>query len=180
MKARAASLALVFLLAVLAGCTTVYKAAVDERSVGTMASDTKIKATILGRFIDDETIKTLDISASSYEGQVYLVGEYEKQAQKSRAIEIAKGVEGVKGVTSYFLPKKENDKCPNLELTAKVKANLIGDTDIWSTNVDVKTMQCTVVLWGLVGSKAEVDRAVGHAKSVEGVKQVKSFLRPVK
>jgi hyperosmotically inducible protein len=46
--------------------------------------------------------------------------------------------------------------------------------------MDVKTMQCTVVLWGLVGSKAEVDKAVGHAKSVEGVKQVKSFLRPVK
>jgi hyperosmotically inducible protein len=180
MKVTAVSLACVLVLAALSGCTTVYKAAVDERSVGTIAGDTNIKSKILKGFIDDEIIKTLDISVSSYEGNVYLIGEYEKRAQKSRVVEIAKGVEGVKGVTTYFLPKKENDECPDLELTAKVTGKLIGDADIWSTNVDVKTMQCTVVLWGLVGSKTEIDKAVGHAKSVEGVKAVKSFLKSVK
>jgi hyperosmotically inducible protein len=68
----------------------------------------------------------------------------------------------------------------NLELTAKVKAKLIEDDDIWSTNVDVKTIQCITVLWGLVGSETEISKAIAHAESVKGVEMVKSFLQSAK
>jgi hyperosmotically inducible protein len=86
-------------------------------------------------------------------------------------------------VTPYLLAKQKNGACgttKNLQLTTKVKTKLIGDKEIWSTNVNVKTMQCIVVLWGTVGSQEEVLRSIGHAKSVEGVKKVRSFLRSVK
>jgi hyperosmotically inducible protein len=59
----------------------------------------------------------------------------------------------------------------------KVKAKLIGDKDIWSTNIDVKSVQCNIVLYGLVASKNKIKKAIGHAKSVEGVRSVKSFLK---
>lgn len=65
----------------------------------------------------------------------------------------------------------------NLELTDRVKSKLIGDKDIWSTNIDVKTMQCIVVLYGYAGSKAEIQKAIAHAKSVAGVRSVKSYLK---
>jgi hyperosmotically inducible protein len=68
----------------------------------------------------------------------------------------------------------------NLELTAAAKGKLIKDKSIWSTNVDVKTVQCNIVLVGLVGSKEEINKAVAHAKSVEGAKSVKSFLKAAK
>lgn len=173
----------VILLAAVSGCVTIYKTAMDERSIGTIASDTKIKTIILKRFIDEETIKTLDIFAASYDGNVYLVGEYETLRQKNKAIEIARGVEGVKNVTTYMLLKKKDGPCGtkvNLELTAKTKGKLIKDKSIWSTNVDVKTVQCNIVLVGLVGSKEEVNKAVTHANSVEGAKSVKSFLKAIK
>ncbi|MFC1535219.1 BON domain-containing protein [Thermodesulfobacteriota bacterium] len=162
------------------GCTIVYKTVVDERTVKTIANDTKIKGKILAKFIDDNTVKTLDISASCYEGRVYLIGEYDTIKQKDRAIEIAKNTEGVKFVTTYLLPKKKDSLCgtkENLTITAKVKAKLVGDKNIWSTNIDIKTMQCIVVLWGLVGAQEEIRKSIVHAKSVEGVKNVKSFLR---
>jgi hyperosmotically inducible protein len=171
------------LLAVVSGCTTIYKTAVDERSIGTIARDTKIKTVILKRFIDDKNIKTLDIFAASYDGNVYLIGEYETLRQKNEAVEIARGVEGVKNVTTYMLLKKKDGPCGtkvNLKLTAKTKGKLIKDKSIWSTNVDVKTVQCNVVLVGLVGSKEEIKKAVDHAKSVEGIKSVKSFLKAIK
>jgi hyperosmotically inducible protein len=173
-----------FILCVaVSGCGTIYKAAVDERSIGTIASDTKIKTVILKRFIDDETIKTLDISVASYNGNVYLVGEYETLLQKNKAAEISRSVEGVKDVTTYMLLKDKDGPCGtkvNLELTAKTKAKLIKDKSIWSTNIDVKTVQCNVVLVGLVGSKEEMMKAAAHAKSVEGAKSVKSFLKAIK
>ena len=163
------------------GCTTIYTAAVDERNVKTIYKDTETKAVIVKRFYDDDSIKTLDISVACYNGHVYLVGEYEKLLQRLRAIKIAKGVEGVKSVTHYILLKKKDAACgmtKNLELTANVKAKLIKDKDIWSTNVDVKTIQCSiVVLYGFVGSKTEISKVIAHAKSVEGIRSVKSFLK---
>lgn len=171
-----------FLAFLLSGCGTIYQAAVDERSVGIIVQDTKIKTKILKSFADDEQVKVLDFSVSCYQGHAYLIGEYETTAQKDRATRIARNTEGVKDVTTYFLQKQKNPPCTtkeNLGITAKVKAKLIGDKGIWSTNIDVKTMQCIVVLWGLVGSQDETSKAVAHAKSVEGVKLVKTFLKTV-
>jgi len=168
----------IFLLAV-TGCGTIYSTAVDERDMSTISSDTKIKGTIVKKFYDDDKIKSLDISTGCYRGHVYLVGEYDTADQKNRAIKIAKCVESVKNVTTYLLPKKKGDPCgtdENLEIVGKVKAKLVGDKEIWSTNIDIKSIQCRVVLYGLVGSKKEINKAIAHAKSVEGVRGVKSFL----
>jgi len=157
-----------------------YSAVVDERNIRTVASDTKIKAIILDAFIQDDTVKTFDIDIACYYGQVYLIGEYDTEKQKNRAVEIAGDVEGVKGVTTYLLKKKDGDPCgtmDNLAIKAKVKAKLIKDEDIWSTNVDVTIVQCNVVFTGLVGSDKEIEKIIAHAKSVGGVRSVKSFLK---
>lgn len=172
----------IFLFAI-NGCGTIYSAAVDERNVGTIANDTAIKSKIVKKFYDDDIIKSLDISTGCYRGHVYLVGEYDTLAQKNRAIKLAKSVEGVKHVTTYLLPRKKDDTCgstENLEIVGKVKAKLVGDKEIWSTNIDIKSIRCKVVLYGLVGSKKEINKAIAHAKSVEGVRGVKSFLQSTK
>jgi len=161
------------------GCT-VYDVAVEERNVGDYANDEKIAFVIEKDFLADDLVKYMDFDASSYEGLVYIVGEYESRAQVNRAIEIAKSVEGVRSVTTYLLPKKANDSCgttDNLDLYAKVKNLLVQDKDVWSTNVEIKTVQCNVVLLGIVGSSAERDRIIAHTKSVSGARSVKSFLR---
>jgi hyperosmotically inducible protein len=165
------------------GCTTIYKSAVDERSVGEQYDDQKITTAIRKKFSDDEKIKYFDISTYVYNGHVYLVGEYNTVDQKNQAVKLAREVEGVKSVTDYFLPKKENETCgttTNLKLSAKVKTKLIGDKDISSTQVEVKALQCNIILLGLVGSADEIKKAISHSKAVEGVRSVKSFLKPVK
>jgi hyperosmotically inducible protein len=164
------------------GCM-VYDAAVTDRKVETYAKDESIEAEIASRMIADDTAKFLDVSAFCYTGNVYLVGEYETEKQKARAISIAKGVKGVTSVSTYMLPKREVKGCgstDNMTITSSVKAKLIGDEEIWSTNVDVKTVQCNVVLLGVVGSKKEIDRVIAHTKSVKGVRGIKSFLRSVR
>lgn len=170
------------ILTVFAGCM-VYDAAVTDRKVDTYAKDETIEGEIASKLIADDTAKFLDVSAFCYTGNVYLVGEYETEGQKNRAISIARGVKGVASVTPYMLPKREVKGCgptDNATITSTVKANLIGDKDIWSTNVDVKTVQCNVVLLGVVGSKKEIDKTIAHAKGVKGVRGIKSFLRSVR
>ena len=165
------------------GCTTIYKSAVDERSLGEQYDDQKITMAIRQKFMDDPKIKYFDISTYCYNGHVYLVGEYDTVDQKNQAVKLAKEVEGVKSVTDYFLPKKEDDTCgttDNLKLSTKVTADLIGDKDISSTQIEVKALQCQIVLLGLVGSADQINKAIAHAKSVEGVRSVKSFLKTQK
>ena len=190
MRQNYSALYLIFLLGLTllaAGCPpkTIYEIVLDERSVGDLTKDKEIEAKVKTAFADDETVDALDISVYSFYGDVYLVGQKQTEAQKKRAIEIAKKTEGVKSVTTYILQKKgeDEDSCGttnSLEITAKVSAALIGDEDIWSTNVEVQTVQCNVVLLGLVGSEKEIEKSIVHAKGVEGVRSVKSFLVAVK
>ena len=177
---------MIYLLALLAlcGCTmavrSTYGVAVDERPMGTIVSDEQIKLTIQQRLLDDDAIKFLDISPFCYDGHVYLVGEYGAAKEKERALEIVNDVPGIKSVTYYLLRKGKEDTCgwtDNLEMGAKIKAELIGDRDISSTRVDVKAIQCHVVLLGILGSKEEVAKVIAHAKSVAGVRGVTSYLK---
>lgn len=165
------------------GCTTIYKSAVDERSVGEQYDDEKITMDIRKKFTDDEKIKYFDISTYCYNGHVYLVGEYDTVDQKNQAVKLAREVKGVRSVTDYFLPKKADETCgttTNLKLFAKVKTELIGDKEISSTQIEVKVLQCNVILLGLVGSADEINKAIALAKTVEGVRSVKSFLKAQK
>jgi len=174
---------LLILVSLMAGCTTIYKSAVDERSVGQQYDDEKITMAIRNKFSGDEKIKYFDISTYCYTGHVYLVGEYDTVDQKIQAVKLAGEVEGVKSVTDYFLPKKKDDTCgttANLGLFTKVKTKLIGDKNISSTKIEVKALQCNIILLGLAGSADEINKAISHAKAVEGVRSVKSFLKPQK
>ena len=161
----------------------IYLTVTDRREVKTILNDTTIKLTIINKFHHDDVINTLnslDLSIECYRGNVYLVGEYDTPLQKTRAIKIAKSIEGVKRVTSYLLPKNKSDVCgidDNLMIMGRVKAKLIGDKDIWSRNIDVKSVQCNVVLYGLVASKHKINKAIEHSKSVKGVRTVTSFLK---
>ena len=160
----------------------IYLTVVDCRDVNTILKDTNIKLTIINSFHNDDEINalnSLDISIECYRGHVYLVGEYDRPVQKTRAIKIAKNVKGVEKVTSYLLPKNKNDICgidENLFIMGNVKAKLIGDKDLWSRNIDVKSVQCHVVLYGIVASNDKITKAIEHAKSVKGVRSVKSLL----
>jgi len=162
------------------GCTTIYKSARDERSLGEQYNDQSITTSIRKKFTEDEKIKYFDISTYVYNGHVYLVGEYETADQKKQAVKLAGQVEGVKSVTDYFLPKKNVDTCGsmnNVELLAKVKKDLISDMDLSSTQIEVKALQCNIILLGLVDSADDIKKATTHVKNVEGVSSVKSFLK---
>ena len=169
----------VLILAVFSGCS-IYGVAVDERSVNTIASDQTIVMKISSKLLENKSIKFLDLSTYCYRGHVYLVGEYDEPKQKEVAIRIANSVPGVKSVTTYMLEKKKSDLCgttDNIEISSKVKAKLIQDKEIKSTNIDIKVVQCNVVLLGIVGSEKEITRAIAHAKSVEKIRGVESFLK---
>jgi hyperosmotically inducible protein len=170
----------VFLLVffVFFGCT-VYDTVIRDRNAEIYARDEVKEATIRAKFIEDPGVKAMDVSIYFYGGQAYLVGEYDSPYQRDRAVMLAGSVSGVKSVAAYLLPKTKDERCgpaDNTRINSEVKAKILRDSGIWSTSVDVKSVQCDVVLLGVVGSRRQIGKAVDHAFSIPGVRKVKSFL----
>jgi hyperosmotically inducible periplasmic protein len=172
-----------FLLSSLVGCGTIYKAAVDERDVGTFVDDGRIESSARARFISDNTVKLRDVSVNSYLGTVYIVGEFDSDTQKMRAVKLAREVSGVRKVVVVPFPKRDDPACgtaDDLALYAQIKTALVEDSSIWSTQVDVKTVQCNAIILGLVASQRDADKIVRHVNEVSGVRTVQSYVRIIR
>ena len=170
--------ALCFVLFLFVGCN-VYDTVLRDRNAETYARDEVKESKIRAKFIEDPSVKALDVAIYVYGEQAYLVGEYNWPQQRDNAVNLAGSVGGVKSVTAYLLPKTKDGRCgpaDNARINSEVKAKILRDSGIWSTSVDVKSVQCNVVLLGVVGSQKQIGRAIDHAFSISGVRQVKSFL----
>ncbi len=73
--------------------------------------------------------------------------------------------------------KTIGDTMEDATITTRVKTALLNDPDVLATRIDVNTSAGIVTLSGEVRSKAEADRAVEIARSVGGVKDVKTNLK---
>ncbi|MEZ0574468.1 BON domain-containing protein [Halodesulfovibrio aestuarii] len=163
----------------LSGCA-VYNAAVDERNISEQYSDTVITTTILKKIVKSKTISALDVSVNTFNGKVYLVGEVDSLAQRNTAISTARNTKGVQEVVPYLLLKNEQDFCgttDNLTMNAQLKKALIGDKEIWSTNVSTDVVQCNIILTGIVGTTKEKQKIIQHARAVPKVRSVTSYIQ---
>ncbi len=61
-------------------------------------------------------------------------------------------------------------------LTAKVKTALLADDDVPGSSIDVDSAAGVVTLSGRLANQAQVDRAIGIARNIDGVKQVENRL----
>jgi osmotically-inducible protein OsmY len=61
-------------------------------------------------------------------------------------------------------------------IEARLRAKLLGDKDVNSLNVSIESVNQSVYLIGVVHSEDELNRVVGHAKTVPYVRRVVSYL----
>lgn len=71
---------------------------VGKRGIKSYLSDKEITAKIKAKFIADPEIKAFSIDVDTVNGVVTLTGIVDREEQKRRAVEIAKGVDGVREV----------------------------------------------------------------------------------
>ncbi len=173
------AVALIVSAVLFSGCYSAYRAARDERDLDTQASDAKMATNIKYALMQDDSVSGLSISASVYYGTAYLVGIVENNHQKNVAIAHARAEAGVKSVKTYLVTQNDKTMGESVDDTAiatKVRANMIGDKNMSSSQIKIKSVLGHVVLMGVVDDPQDRDRAIAHAKAVKGVKNVKSFI----
>jgi hyperosmotically inducible periplasmic protein len=169
----------VALLALLlgAGCT-----AMGEKSAGEVIDDSTVTAKVKAALTDDETTKARDIKVETYKGVVQLAGFVDTNAEKSRATDVARSVNGVKEVRNdievqtQVAERSAGDVVDDGVITAKVKAALIDDPVTKAGQINVDTKGGVVQLQGFVDNNEEKMRATEVASGVSGVQSVRNDL----
>lgn len=157
---------------------TIYKTSVDERSIGHILNDKKLSGLIMTELVKDDMTNLLDVSAECFFGYPFVVGECNNLEEAQRIMDIAQRITEKQPIP-YLVKKGGVEDCNpalNLKISTEVKARLVADKKIFATNVVVKSVQCQVVLLGVLGSKESILAAIEHSEKVEGVKTVHSFL----
>ena len=150
--------------------------------VSNYMGDSAVTAKVKSALVDDDAIKSTDISVDTTNGVVTLSGFVASQAEADKAVAAAKKVEGVKSVSDklHVRDAKEHSAkayAGDTATTGEVKAKLLADDIVPSRNVKVITTEGVVQLTGTVENKAQSDRAESVAKAVDGVKSVKNDLQ---
>src|SRR5262249_60429827 len=120
-----------FLAILLTGCTTVartgYEAATDERSLATQKAETQLALTIKKNLVDADVKGTGGLDVFCRNGVVVLAGVVPQgSAAGPAAVAIARRVDGVKRVETYFIPDQEST-VSDFNIKKKIKARLVVD-----------------------------------------------------
>ncbi|MDU0113521.1 MAG: osmotically-inducible protein OsmY [Psychrosphaera sp.] len=161
--------------AIVAGTVTAVSAANDPRTIGKQIDDSSIEVTaILELMKDDGVSKHTNINVVSYNGVVLVVGQSPNKFLIDTAINIIKGIDGVKKIHNQIklgTPASITTQTSDAWITAKVKSELLTDDTVKGHNIKVVTENKEVYLMGLV-SKEQSGQAATVASQVTGVIKV--------
>ena len=133
-------------------------------------TDPSIQVAVDAQLAVDGTTAPLSIDVSVSRGVVYLAGEATSRDQRSRAVELARSVRGVKNVV-------DDMHLSDAVITATVKQMLAADPLVGKIPIEVVTTNGRTSLSSAQTSKEDRIRAVDIAKKVEGVTQVEDLMR---
>lgn len=160
------------------GAAAGYKVGTDERGVGRIWDDATITARIKTRMVKDPVVKARKIDVDTADGNVVLVGVVKTGAEVQRALEIARGVPGVKSVKNSLQVggKTIGQSMDDKVIVSKIKTRLLSEPGIRSLNIDVDSVRGKVTLSGIVKTQVQKNRILAIAGEIAGTAGIVDFI----
>ncbi len=157
----------------------------DERQ-----SDLWLKAKLVTAYTLNQHLNPFRIHVEVKNGVASLSGTVDSDVERDLAVEIAKGVEGIRKVKEDIRvepgagagERREPEFFRRVEdatISARVKSRLLWNRNTNGLAIDVDTQNGVVTLKGTVASGAHRDLAVQLAKNTTGVQRVRDELEVV-
>jgi hyperosmotically inducible periplasmic protein len=164
---------------VLAGCNKAPETAgtpPPSTTIGTELDDSVVTAKVKSALLADEIVRSFEFKVETRKGEVQLSGFAANQVQIDRAIEVTRGVPGVKNIDNKMSLKGAATTVGNEVddgiITTEVKTALLADAYVKSADIAVTTRKGEVQLSGFVNNQSQIDRAIEVARGVKGVRTV--------
>jgi osmotically-inducible protein OsmY len=165
--------------AVVGAGATVGTAAMEERGVKGAAKDTAIRADINGLWSDKDERMWRKVGLQVYGGRVLLTGTVDTPQMRDEAVRLAWQADGVREVINeiQLADSGVSDFTRDTWISTQLKSKLLFDSKVASINYSVETALGVIYLIGIAQSQDELDRVTNHARSIEYVRKVVSYVK---
>ncbi len=155
-------------LLTLVGCTS------SMVPSNTRQEDSGVTSMIEAALEANDKVNAKQVEVQTREGVVYLVGVVKTEEARREAGRIAWRTEGVRGLENDLTvgERTVGGWVDDVMISSKVKSQLIRNSEIRASDIDVSSSQGVVTLIGRVSSKeikANADRIARGTKGVESV-----------
>jgi osmotically-inducible protein OsmY len=153
---------------------------VQERGFKTGVQDTVILAKINQRWLEHDFDIFAKITAKVVEGRVLLTGTVPKTDNRIDAVRIAWQVEGVGEVLNEIEVSDQSDLLDvtrDAWVTTQLRIKLTVDGKIKAINYAIDTVNGVVYLMGIAQDSTELERVTGHARNLNYVRRIVSYVR---
>ncbi len=161
-----------------AGATGAVNAS-QERGFGQSIDDNEISFEFNRRMLSAKSSIYSGISTEVTSGRLLLTGHVPTPEDKILVSRVGWTVPGVKEVINNVSVGKSlsfGQQTTDTAITTKLRTRLIADSDISSINYSIETENGIVYLMGIAQNQAEIDRVTAHARDINGVKNVISYV----
>jgi osmotically-inducible protein OsmY len=183
MKSAFAALTLALALAACGappGISTVARLATEDRTSAQITEDNRILIAFNREVAGDSAALFRDVSTDVYMTRMMLTGAVAQPAAKTRAVQIARGIEGVTQVIDELQVTSQGGigaTATDLVIEQKLGAKLLAESGVKSVNLRWRAVNGTAYLFGRAHSQAELDKALSVVRSTEDVRRVVNHVR---
>jgi len=144
----------------------------------TQQADSGITSVIEASLEANDGVKARQVEISTREGVVYLTGVVDTEEARREAGRVAWRTEGVTGVMNSLTvgERTVGSRIDDVMISSKVKSQLISNSLIKASDIDVSCSQGVVTLIGRVGSETIRSDAERIAHATKGVTDVHNEL----
>ena len=175
---------LAFLVFITLGCVgtssqgifgTGVSVALDPRSIGTQIDDNIMQKSLAGRLVVEDKNYLLSINTKVLDGRIFITGKVDDPEDKLKITKMAWETKGVRSVKNDIIIKEEfnfQQSAKDLLITSQLRAALIINKAIKSTNYNIDTYKKKIYIYGIAQTKEEQKEVIKEAKEILDVEAV--------
>ena len=182
MKNRIILISLIFLI--FTGCVgisskgifgTGVSVALDPRSLGTQIDDSVMQKNLAARLILREKNYLISVNTKVLDGRIFLTGKVDDPEEKLQITKLAWETKGVRSVKNDIKLKEDFNfqrSAKDLLITSQLRAALILNKKINSTNYQIDTYKKKIFIYGISLTAEEKKIVISEAKEILDVEDV--------
>ena len=152
----------------------------EERGLSGAADDTAIRLRLNALYSGEDERMWRKIGFQVYGGRVLLTGALDTPEMQAKAVQLAWQAEGVNEVINEIEVADSGGLTGygrDTWIATQLKSKLLFDKEVSSINYSIDTVRGKVYLIGLAQSRQELNRVINHARSIDYVQKVVSYVK---
>ena len=149
--------------------------ATDPRTIGTQIDDSIMQKNLSAKLINMNTNYILSVKSKVLDGRIFITGKVETIEEKLKITKLGWEIKGARSVKNDLQIKEKfnfQQSAKDLLITSQLRAALITNKKIKSTNYNIDTHKKKIYIYGISQNEEERSEVINEAKQILDVNDV--------